>query len=141
MTAALQQALEALRGMLTVHDMTQSPAGDRIAAWSSAVNYARAAIPALEAAIRDAGWRDMTDTTWLDGKDVVLFAHEMEIHARYCPGEWTDHHEGREYNGSVWSAFDDALQFEIEETSPNPEQWHHGRVTRWRIPTPPEQST
>ena len=42
--ASAPELLEALQGMLAVHDMTQSPAGDRIAAWSGAVNAARAAI-------------------------------------------------------------------------------------------------
>ena len=83
-------------------------------------------------------WRDMTDTAWLEGKDVVLFVKGMEVSARYCPGEWTDHHEGREYNGPVWSCFDDAFQLEIEETSPDAAEWFHDGATHWRLPTPPE---
>lgn len=84
-------------------------------------------------------WKPMTDTAWLDGRDVVLFAHDMEIHARYSPGEWSDDTpiSPREYSGAVWSAFDDQVQFEIEEVSHNEDEWHHGPVTYWREPTPP----
>lgn len=84
-------------------------------------------------------WRPMSDTAWEDGRDVVLFAHGMEVHARYGPGEWSEHHEyGPEYSGAVWVCFDDAFQFEIEEDTPNTEEWNHGPVTHWREPTPPE---
>ena len=64
-------------------------------------------------------WKPMTDTAWLDGQDLVIFAHGMEIQARYYPGEWSEDTpiSYREYSGAVWSAFDDAVTFEIEECS------------------------
>ena len=50
--ASAPELLAALEGMLAVHDMTQSPAGDRIAAWSGAVNLARAAIAKATAPVK-----------------------------------------------------------------------------------------
>lgn len=83
-------------------------------------------------------WLPMSNIAWLDGRDVVLLAHDMEIHARYCPGEWSEDTpvSPREYSGAVWSAFDDALQFEIEECADDPAHWHHHPVTHWREPMP-----
>jgi hypothetical protein len=80
----------------------------------------------------------MSDTEWFDGQDVVLFAHGMEVSARYCPGEWSDDTpiSPREYSGAVWSCFDDQFQFEIEEESFCPAEWCHGPVTHWRYPFP-----
>ena len=77
------------------------------------------------------------DTAWLDGRDVILLAHDMEVQARYCPGEWSDDTptNPREYPGAVWSCFDDKFQIDIEETSRNPVEWHHGPATHWRETT------
>lgn len=111
----------------------------------------RKALPAIIAAIEPqiasaaredehvAVWRPMSDTDWVDGRDVVLFAHEMEVAARFCKGEWSEDTPiaPAEYSGAVWSAFDDAIQFEIEETGHDPAEWNHGPVTHWREPKPP----
>lgn len=97
----------------------------------------------LETAIRKAEghWRCLSsDTAWIDGRDLVLFAYDMEVSARFCPGEWWYGHEGSEYNGAVWSCFDDQFQIEIEEISDDPSIWHHGRATHWREPSPPPAS-
>lgn len=82
-------------------------------------------------------WRPLSDTAWLDGRDIVLLAHDMEVHARFCPGEWSDDtpNSPAEYSGAVWSCFDDQFQIEIEEISPNPTDWHHGQATHWRYLT------
>lgn len=80
-------------------------------------------------------WRPISeDTSWLDGRDVVLLANGMEVSARYCPGEWSDETPDcpREYSGAVWSCFDDQFQFEIEECSKDPSEWSHDGVTHWR---------
>ena len=74
------------------------------------------------------------DTSWLDGRDVILLAHNMEVQARYCAGGWSEDTtiNPREYYGAVWSCFDDEFQIEIEETSREPTKWHHGPATHWR---------
>lgn len=96
-------------------------------------------LAALNIEAQPVAWKPMTDTAWLDGRDVVLFAHDMEIHARYCPGEWSDDTpiSPREYSGAAWVAFDDQVQFEIEEINHNAAEWQHGPVTHWREPTHP----
>lgn len=84
-------------------------------------------------------WRIIwKDTSWLDGRDVVLLAYDMEVQARYCAGEWSSDTPvaPREYSGAVWSCFDDQFQIEIEELSHNPADWHHGQATHWRDLTP-----
>lgn len=83
-------------------------------------------------------WRPISDTVWHDGRDVVLLANGMEVQARFCPGEWSEDTlvSPREYSGAVWSCFDDAFQFEIEELSHEPSEWWHGEVTHWRELTP-----
>lgn len=93
---------------------------------------------AAEVAKPDPIWRPMTDIGWIDGSDVVLLAHDMEVQARYSPGEWSEDTpvSPREYSGAVWVCFDDQFQFEIEEISHNPEEWLHGPVTHWRRLTP-----
>lgn len=85
----------------------------------------------------DAGvvWRSISeDTRWIDGRDVVLLANDMEVQARYCPGEWCDETPSspREYSGAVWSCFDDQFQLEIEECSEDPSEWCHDGATHWR---------
>ena len=83
------------------------------------------------------GWYPMAgNTDWIDGRDVVLFAHGMEISARYCKAEWENIGLEREWSGAIWSAFDDAIIFDIEQLSHEPDQWWHGPVTHWRTPTP-----
>lgn len=74
------------------------------------------------------------DTSWLDGRDVILLAHDMEVQARYCAGEWSDDTpiNPREYSGAVWSCFDDKFQLEIEECSAAPAEWWHHPATHWR---------
>jgi len=91
----------------------------------------------LESALRATGgaWRSLSgDTDWIDGRDVVLLAHDMEVQARYCPGEWSDDTpiSPAEYDGAVWSCFDDKFQIEIEETSRDPGEWCHNGATHWR---------
>jgi hypothetical protein len=88
------------------------------------------------AALDEQEWRPI-ETAPRDGSDILLLASGMAIEARFCPGEWSDETpiSPREYSGAVWSAFDDALQFLIEETS---EGDFHGQVTHWRpLPAPP----
>lgn len=80
-------------------------------------------------------WQSI-ETAPTDGSDILLLAHGMAIQARFCPGEWSHSIEGDEYDGPVWSAFDDAVSFEIEECGPLPTGMHHGPVTHW-MPLPP----
>lgn len=81
------------------------------------------------------GWQPIS-TAPKDGTEILILAHGMCIQARYEAGEWSDHHEGAEYWGPVWCAFDDKIQFEIEEA---PEGDSHGPVTHWmELPEPPE---
>lgn len=85
-------------------------------------------------------WRGLAeDTSWLDGRDVVLFAQGMEVTARFCPGEWSEDTpiSPAEYSGAVWSCFDDEFRFEIEEVSHDAAIWAHGPATHWREPAPP----
>ena len=74
-------------------------------------------------------WRELhADTSWIDGRDVVLLAYGMEVQARYCPGEPVQCGlEAIEYDGAVWSCFDDKFQIEIEEISDDPAH-HHSRA-------------
>lgn len=88
------------------------------------------------------------NTDWIDGRDVELCAHGMIVQARYCPGEWAFSLEtisGREYDGAVWSCFDDEFQIEIEEISRNPKNWGHHPATHWRNlterPSEPDDSS
>ena len=90
----------------------------------------------LLAAPDEQEWRPI-ETAPRDGSDILLLANGMSIEARYCPGEWFEDTpiSPREYDGGVWCAFDDALQFDIEET---PGGDFHGQVTHWRpLPAPP----
>ncbi len=77
-------------------------------------------------------WRPIS-TAPKNGKEILILAHGMAIQARYCPGRWSDDTpiSPAEYDGAVWCAFDDAIQFEIEEgAGPNREDFH-GQVTHW----------
>lgn len=58
--------------------------------------------------------------------------------ARFCAGEWTEHHEhGREYDGPIWCFGDDAFQEEIEEAPEG--KFYDGPVTHWMpLPAPPK---
>lgn len=81
-------------------------------------------------------WRRLNeDTSWIDGRDIVLAAHGMEVSARYCSGEWHHTLEFSEYYGPVWSCFDDKFQIEIEELSEDPTDWCFGAATHWRDAT------
>jgi hypothetical protein len=86
------------------------------------------------------GWQPI-ETAPRDGSEILILAHGMTIQARYCPGEWSEDTpiSQAEYDGAVWCAFDDALQFEIEEgAGPNGIDLH-GPVTHWMpLPDPPE---
>ena len=75
----------------------------------------------------------MSDTAWIDGRDVIIFAHGMWVSARYCAGSWSEDTpiSPREYDGGVWSCFDDQFQFEIEEIGSDPAIWEHGPVMGW----------
>lgn len=106
----------------------------------AAMEAAVASICAPDAAMLEAAkWRGISaDTAWLDGRDVVIRVRDMEVSARYCPGEWSDDTPitPREYSGAVWSCFDDKFQIEIEECSKDPKQWCHNGVTHWRNGSP-----
>lgn len=82
----------------------------------------------------------MSETSWLDGRDIVLLYHGMEVQARYCEGQWTPQSPiadaDAEYDGAVWSCVDDEFQIEIEEVSPFAYEWSHNGVTHWRELTP-----
>lgn len=95
--------------------------------------------PDMALASPNGPWRLLSeDTSWLDGRDLVLLAHDMEVQARYCAGEWSEDTPiaPAEYSGAVWSCFDDEFQIEIEEVSPDPADWWHGQATHWRDLTP-----
>lgn len=82
-------------------------------------------------------WKPI-ETAPKDGTEILIYADGMIIQARYHPGEWSDDTpiSPAEYSGAIWCAFDDALEFEIEET---PEGDWHGTVTHWMpLPYPPE---
>ncbi len=74
-----------------------------------------------------------------DGSAIVVLANGMECEARYFTGvdSWDD--EGT-YTGTspVWSLFDDAIEFEVEEErDPSGEvKYYDGSVTHWRPKTP-----
>lgn len=77
-----------------------------------------------------------------DGSDILIRAHGMAIEARYAAGEWSEDTPigPAEYDGAVWVAFDDALQFEIEEGAGEGGGDFHGPVTHWMpLPDAPEQ--
>lgn len=70
-----------------------------------------------------------------DGTNILVY-HKVHgwMTARFCPGEWTNHHEyGREYNGPVWCFGDDVFQEEVEEYPQG--EFHDGQVTHW-MPCP-----
>lgn len=98
---------------------------------AQAIQQAKAAIAAMH------GWRPLSDTQWLDGRDVLIKAHDMIVQARYSAGSWSNDTPiaPAEYDGAVWVCFDDEFQFEIEEISNDPAIWHHGPVTAW-MPLP-----
>jgi hypothetical protein len=94
-----------------------------------------AALKAVPAA-SEVGWQPI-ESAPKDGTEILILAHGMAIQARYCPGEWSEDTpiSPAEYGGALWVAFDDAVQFEIEET---PHGDLHGAVTHWRpLPAPP----
>ncbi len=75
-----------------------------------------------------------------DGTDILVW-HRVHgaMTARFCPGEWHDHHEyGRQYDGPVWCFGDDVFQEEVEEELCDNEQgktwtvFHDGPVTHWQ---------
>jgi hypothetical protein len=92
-----------------------------------------AAITAYEAAML----RPMEEAP-RDGTAILLYIKGTGyVEACFCPGEWSETVEGREYNGAVWSCADDVFQVEIEET---PDGYHDGNATHFRpLPTPPQE--
>lgn len=106
---------------------------DILSAIPELARHRQAAIAQHDGDEKPVAFRPMSDTAWLDGRDVVLSAHGMIVSARYCAGEWSDDTpiNPREYNGAVWSCFDDEFQFEIEETGRGPSEWCHGPVVGW----------
>jgi hypothetical protein len=81
-------------------------------------------------------WFPLSDTRWLDGRDLVLLYRGMEVQGRFCKGIWSNHFEyGREYDGAVWSCVDDEITIEIEELG-EVENWYHPQVTHWRDLSP-----
>lgn len=77
-----------------------------------------------------ADWQPMSSAP-RDGSDITVF-HQTHgaLTARFCPGEWTEHHEyGREYNGAVWCIGDDMDQEEVEEYPVG--EFHDGLITHW----------
>lgn len=88
------------------------------------------------------GWRDMQTVPLVDDAPILLLtSYNGVTEARYSPGYWTDHHEGREYSGPVWVCGDDEWQIEIEEISKDPSEWRHGSALGWlprsALPAPP----
>ena len=84
-------------------------------------------------------WKELSeDTSWIDGRDLVLLAYGMEVEARYSGGSWSEDTpiNPAEYDGAVWVCFDDKFQIEIEEITSNPANWNHGQATHWRDLTP-----
>lgn len=71
------------------------------------------------------------ETAPLDGSEILICAQGMAVQARFAPGEWHNTFEGSEYEGAVWVAFDDAMQFEIEEGAGPDRTNFHGSVTHW----------
>lgn len=69
----------------------------------------------------------------------ILAYHKIHgwMQARFCPGEWHEHHEyGRQYDGPVWLFGDDILQEEVEEEiNEKSIIFHDGQVTHW-MPLP-----
>jgi hypothetical protein len=77
-----------------------------------------------------------------DGTSILILADGMAIEAWYAQGEWSDDTpiSPAEYSGPAWVAFDDALQFEIEEGAGPDGQDCHGTVTHWMpLPPPPKE--
>jgi len=112
----------------------QLPADEGLAEQKRPFEETQSAFDVIADTVNSASFFPMEDTRWIDGQDVILFAHDMIVSARYCAGEWSEDTpvSPREYSGSVWSCFDDQFQFEIEETHPDPHFWHHGPVKGWR---------
>ena len=80
------------------------------------------------------------ETAPKDGSNILLLAYGMAIEAWYSPGEWSDDTpvSPAEYSGAAWVAFDDAVQFEVEEGAGPDCSDFHGPVTHWMpLPAPP----
>ena len=91
------------------------------------VSEAAAVIRALRAGRE---WRPI-DSAPRDGTEILIYANGMSIQAWFCKGEWSSDTPAypAEYDGAIWCAFDDAIQFEVEET---PFGFHDGTVTHWQ---------
>lgn len=78
-------------------------------------------------------WRPLSETAWLDGRDLLLCAYGMIVEARYSPGSWSEDTPiaPAEYDGAVWVCFDDRFQIEIEEICSDPAGWWHGQAVAW----------
>jgi hypothetical protein len=117
---------------------------ERNARYIAAANPARIiALVDENERLREAGWQDIS-TAPRDGSEVLILAKGMVVQARFCPGSWGPDIPGevREYDGAVWVAFDDQMQFEVEEGSLEGGHDDHGGVTHWQpLPAPPTLTT
>lgn len=106
----------------------------RNAQWDACIDpkKAEAAADFLSRPTRAIQWNPMSTAPY-DGSEILLLAHGMVIQARYSGGEWSASTPASpaEYWGAVWVAFDDALQFEIEEGAGEDGIDLHGQVTGW----------
>lgn len=89
------------------------------------------------------GWNPMSIVPLVEDEQILLVtSYNGVTEARFSPGYWTDHYEGREYNGPVWVCGDDEWQIEIEETSEDTAEWRHGSAIGWlprtALPAAPE---
>ena len=73
------------------------------------VSEAAAVIRALRAGRE---WRPI-DSAPRDGTEILIYANGMSIQAWFCKGEWSSDTPAypAEYDGAIWCAFDDAIQF------------------------------
>jgi len=83
-------------------------------------------------------WKPI-ETAPLDGSEILILTAIGATQARFAPGGWSDHHEGREYYGPVWVCCDDKWQIEIEDCGKD--GMHHGMATHWMpLPAAPPQT-
>jgi hypothetical protein len=76
------------------------------------------------------------ETAPQDGSEILILTSVGATQARFAPGEWRNHVEGREYYGPVWVCCDDQWEIEIEDSGKD--GMHHGIATHWTpLPAPP----